>query len=95
MDKTKLQDSLERDMDIARGAMIEIIENNRQLGKDIFNTIKDADYNLLEEYASITKNILDASKLLTDIHSAKPKTLKDIDSITVPKEKINLDDLID
>ena len=93
--KTDLKDDLQKDINIARGAMREIIANNRKLNKDILEEMGQDNFAMLEEYTILQKSILDAAKLLSDIHAAQPKTLKDISNLQDEKQKINLDELID
>ena len=93
--KNDLKDELQEDINIARGAMKEIIENNRKLNRDILDDMGTDNFAMLEEYTILQKSILDAAKLLSDIHSVQPKTLKDISNLQDEKQKINLDELID
>lgn len=95
MNKDELKDSLDADISKVRGAMIEILAANREINKDLVDQMVGGDFALLEEYNLLTKGILDASKLLTDIHSQTPKTLKDIQNIKEEKKSINLNDLVD
>jgi len=93
--KNDLKDDLESDIDLVRGALKEILANNRKLNSDILEEMGADNFAMLEEYTILQKSILDSAKLLSDIHSARPKTLKDIDELQEEKKKINLDDLID
>ena len=93
--KSELKENVQTDLDIARGAMREIIDNNRSINRGIVLEFEQADYHLLEEYNLVTDGILKAAKLLTDINAQTPKTLKDINSIEDEKQKINLEDLIE
>lgn len=93
--KEELIEKTQKDLDIARGAMREIIAHNRVINKNLVEQMEESDFSLLEEYSLITKGILEAAKLLSDINAQTPKTVKDIDSLQEKKQKINLDDLVD
>ncbi len=92
--KKELRENTQQDMDIARGAMREIIEHNRKINNNLVDQMEELDFSLLEEYAMVTKGILDAAKLLTDINAQTPKTIKDIDNVQEEKKKINLNELV-
>ncbi len=94
MSKKELSDNTKKDMDIARGSMREIIDHGRNINKTLVEGFEDKDLSLLEEYGIITKSILDAAKLLTDINAQTPKTLKDIEKVEEEKKKIDLDSLM-
>lgn len=93
MKKEELQESIEHDVNKMRGAMLELISNNRELNKDIIENMSAADYSLLEEYTLISKGILDAAKILTDLHTQTPKILQEIEKVQQQKEKIDLSEL--
>ena len=92
--KEKLLNNTQSDMDISRGAMLEIISHNRKINKILVEQMEEENFALLEEYTAITKGILDAAKLITDINSQTPKTVKEIEKIQEQKKSINLDDLV-
>ena len=93
--KEELKENTHKDLDIARGAMREIIEHNRKINNNLVEQMEESDFSLLEEYSMITKGILDAAKLLSEINAQTPKTIKDIDSVQEGKKEINLGDLIE
>jgi len=93
--KQDLRKEVREDLDKVRGALLEIIENNRKINRNIMDELESSDYSLLEELGLLQKGILDSAKILSDIHSAQPKTIKEIDSIEQEKSKINLEDLIE
>ena len=92
--KKELKENTQADMDIARGAMREVIAHNRKINKELVQQMDESDFSLLEEYSIITKGILDAAKLLTDINAQTPKTVQDIEKIQEEKREIDLDELI-
>lgn len=94
MNKDTLKENIETDVDKMRGAMLEIMSNNRTINNNLIEQMNDSDFSLLEEYGLLTKSILDAAKVLTDIHSQTPKILKDIDNVKEKKPSINLDELM-
>jgi uncharacterized protein (UPF0335 family) len=93
--KKELKDNTQADMNVARGAMREIIDHNRRINNQLVEQMEDADFSLLEEYSMITKGILEAAKLLTEINAQTPKTIKDIEKVEEEKKKIDLDSLMD
>ena len=92
--KRELKENTQEDMDIARGAMREIIEHNRKINKELVQQMDENDFTLLEEYSIITKSLLDAAKLLTDINAQTPKTVQEIEKIQEDKKPIDLDELV-
>ena len=95
MTKDQLKDTLESDLAISRGAMLEIIEHNRVINIGLVEEFTSRDYSHLEEYSMLTEAILKSTKLLNEIHANTPKVIKDIDAVREKEEKINLDDLIE
>lgn len=95
MTKDGLKEQLQKDLKTSQGALREIIEHNRVINKNLVDQMEELDFSLLEEYGMITKGILDSVKLLNEINSITPKTIKDIDSVQEAKKGINLGDLID
>ncbi len=87
--------ALQEDTKKIRGAMREIIENNRIINKDLVEQMIDSDFGLLEEYNLLTRSILDAAKVLNDVNAQTPKTAKEIEKIQDKKKVINLSDLVD
>ena len=94
MKKEELKESIEHDVQKMRGAMLELISNNRELNKELVDQMHEADYSLLEEYGIISKGILDAAKILTDIHTQTPKILQEIEKVHQEKKKIDIQDLM-
>ena len=94
MKKEKLSTEFEEDQQKIRGALREILSNNRSINHNLVESMVQGDMSQIEEYNLIVKGILDASKILTDLNSVAPKTVKDIDSIKNEKVKIDLDSLI-
>jgi len=95
MTKTELLEELQEDMNKSRGAIREIISHNRMLNHDLVEQMKNSDYQFLEEYNLLTKNILDSVKTLNELNITVPKVMDQIDGIQDKKEGINLDDFID
>lgn len=95
MRKEEIKENIEHDVNKMRGAMLEIISNNRSINKELSEALTDGDFSLLEEYNLITKSILDAAKVLTDVHSQTPKIIQDIDKIEQEHQKIDINDLLD
>ena len=95
MKKEDLKEALQKDLSTSQGALREIIEHNRIVNKSLVEQMTDGDFTLLEEYGIITKGILDSVKLLNEINSVAPKTIKDINTVQEEKKGINLRDLID
>ncbi len=93
-DKRELKENTIKDMDIARGSMREIIAHGRKINVSLIEDFENKDLSLLEEYGIITKSILDAAKLLTEINSITPKTIKEIENVQEEKKKIDLDSLM-
>ena len=87
-------EDLNKDIRVTRGAMHEILEHNRKINKDIRKSFEDSDFSLLEEYSTITKSILEAAKLLTEMNAQTPKTIKSLSEVQV-EEKIDLSVLMD
>lgn len=95
MKKDALKENIEHDVNKIRGALLEIISNNRALNVDLVDQMGTSDYSLLEEYNLLTKSILDAAKILTDVNQTTPKIIKDISNVQDEKKSIDLNDLID
>lgn len=95
MKKDELKDNISEDVNKLRGAMLELISNNRSLNTELVDQMAAGDFKLLEEYNLLSKSILDAAKVLTDIHAQTPKILNDINKVEDKKEAIDLNDLID
>ncbi len=95
MKKEDLKESIEHDVNKMRGAMLEIISNNRSINKELSESLSDGDFSLLEEYNLITKSILDAAKVLTEVHSQTPKIIQEIDKIQQEHKKLDINDLLD
>ncbi len=93
--KEDLNKALKEDAKKIRGAMREIIENNRIINKDLVEQMINSDFGLLEEYNLLTKSILDAAKVLNDVNAQTPKTIKEIEKIQEKKKAIDLNDLVD
>ena len=94
MKKDELKDNIQGDVNKMRGALLEILSANREINKDLVDQMAQGDFALLEEYNLLTKSILDAAKVLTDIHSQTPKILNDIERVQEKKKQINLEDLV-
>ena len=73
MTKENLKEMLEDDMMTSRGALLEIVEHNRVINKNLVEEFQSADYSHLEEYTMLTEAILKSTKLLTEVHQATPK----------------------
>ena len=84
-----------KDTEIIRENLRELLSNNKEVQNDIAQQFKDGDFSLLEEYATISKGIIDASKLLIELNEKYPKTLKEYNEISNTKEKIKIEDLLD
>ena len=95
MTKDELLQELYEDVMKSRGSLREIISHNRMLNHDLVEQMKNSDYQFLEEYNLLTKNILDSVKTLTEVNATIPKVIDQIDKIQDKKEGINLDDFID
>ena len=95
MKKDELNDNIESDVNKMRGALLEMISNNRSLNSDLVDQMNSSDFNLIEEYNLLSKSILEAVKALTDIHSQTPKILKGIQEVPENKPKIDLKKLMD
>jgi hypothetical protein len=93
--KEELHEEFAEDSLKVRGALREILSNNRSINTKLIDQMTQGDMSQIEEYTMIVKGILDASKLLTEMNSAAPKTVKEIDSIKNEKAKIDLDALMD
>ncbi len=93
--KEDLNKALSEDAKKIRGAMKEIIENNRIINKELVEQMINSDFGLLEEYNLLTKSILDAAKVLNDVNAQTPKTIKEIEKIQEKKKAIDLNDLVD
>jgi excinuclease UvrABC helicase subunit UvrB len=93
--KKELQNDMIEDIDKIRGALREILDHNRVINRSLVESFTEGDLSMLEEYGLLSKGIIDAAKLLTEVNSQVPKTLHDIDKVKEEKQKINLDDLIE
>ncbi len=93
--KESIVDRTINDSLIARGAMRELIENNRAINRDILLGFSNKDFELLEEYTLLSDGILKAAKLLTEINQSTPKIMKDVEKLQGQKKEINLDDFVD
>jgi len=93
--KEELKSRIQEDHDTTRGAMLEIMEHNRRINSSLVEQMEDSDFGLLEEYAMLTEGILKAAKLLTDINTQVPKTVKDVDSLQDEKQKIDLNAILE
>ena len=92
--KKELQENTQADMELARGAMRELLAHNRKINRDLVSLMEGQDFGLLEEYTMLSEGILKAAKLLTEMNSQTPKTIKDIKALTEEKKAIDLDELI-
>ncbi len=93
--KSKLKDETSSDVDIIRGSLREIIEHNRTINSTLISGFEQNDLSLIEEYNLITKDLLAAAKLLSEVNAQTPKTLQELDKIQDEKKNIDLNDLID
>ena len=93
--KSKLKDETNSDVDIIRGSLREIIEHNRSINATLISNFEQNDLSLIEEYNLITKDLLSAAKLLSEVNAQTPKTLQELDKIKGEKVSIDLNDLID
>jgi hypothetical protein len=93
--KDKLLEDIEKDRQNIRDALNEIIQNSRSANNKIFEALSSSDFTLLEEFGILNKGIIDAAKLLSEVNAQTPKTITTVNEIKQPKQKININDLLD
>jgi len=95
MNKDKLHKAAEADLKISRGALLEIMENNRIINANIVPSLEEGDFTSLEEYNMLVKNILDAVKTLEQINSSSSDIFTKIEKMQIKGKGIDLDKLME
>jgi hypothetical protein len=96
MDKGTLKQNFSEDFVKVKSALLDIIQNNRNINKNLVQALSTGDFSSIEEYNMMTKGILDASKNITELYQAAPKIVSSIDKdIKEKTPKMSLEDLMD
>ncbi len=95
MNKKEMQEKYLKDFEKMRGALLAQIANNSKLDATLMEQFAQEDFSLLEEHAALSKIILDSTKVLSEAYKYAPEIINKIEETkSEPKQKINLDDLI-
>lgn len=85
------------DLKKSRGALIEVLDHNRVIDKNIVNDLIQGDYTRLEEHIEISKIIMDGVKGFNDLYKNTPQVLDSISKLpddNKSKAKVSLSDVM-
>ena len=95
MDKKELKKNFSTDFVKVKSALLDIIQNNKDINKGLVQNLSEGDYSTIEEYNMMTRGILDATKNITELYQAAPKIISSIDKdIKEDKKRLSIDDVI-
>jgi hypothetical protein len=95
MDKKDLKENFSKDFIKVKSALLDIIQNNRNINKNLVQNLSEGDYSAIEEYNMMTTGILNATKNITELYQAAPKIVSSIDKeIKEDKKRLSIDDVI-
>ena len=94
--KEEIKSEYLEDFTKVKSALLDIIQNNRNISQDIVQELTNQDFSSIEEYNMLTESILKASKSITELYETLPKIIGNIDKeVKEQKKKPNLDDLLE
>jgi hypothetical protein len=94
--KDEIKSEYLEDFTKVKSALLDIIQNNRNISQDIVQELTNQDFSSIEEYNMLTESILKASKSITELYETLPKIIGNIDKeVKEQKKKLNLDDLLE
>ncbi len=95
MNKKEFQDKYLEDFEKIRGALLSQIANNSKLSETLMENFAKEDFRLLDEHTSLSKIILDSSKVLSEVYKLAPQIIDSIQESKGESKKMNLDELLE
>jgi len=77
--KEEIKSEYLEDFTKVKSALLDIIQNNRNISQDIVQELTNQDFSSIEEYNMLTESILKASKSITELYETLPKIIGNID----------------
>jgi mevalonate kinase len=87
MKKNELLKNFEHDFTKSRGALAEIIENNRIITSQLMHDLSSGDFKRIEEFVMLNQMVLDGVKASNDLYKQAVDILKNVEKLPEKNEE--------